>query len=544
MSTVTLPSVDIRNKKKIHDTIGIKETLGEFDEKIKKVTDLKIYLKQNFHRSDIDDAFLKNLDIQYATILLETVGIAATKYNIEKLLKVKPIEKCDFYLTVDNVRDKSLKLLHIFPNAKNAESKNLKQVLTTKELEKAISNKLQSREQKDDKLLTNGEIKLDDLHQFIHDFIPPNKIAQLITRDKEIVADKKVTMNYHDSEQSHKEFDLSIESIRKKYINPFAQNLVNLHEEVKSGQAKFQNMDKIYKHEIVSNEKFEYPFLDINLNKEILKEVNRPVDVPIDIIKLDINYILDNFPIEQLINIEELPEQANKKSSFFQNNGLDILRNVEKIFAKSNDFYKIKSISKKDIQYVYKKLKTEAVYKVISLLVRLIYWIVFAFINRFQIEKFEKQKILFEILSEVFIIEKEFGDKKMFDKFYMPIMIIIIRIEVEAIFHKKFKNMFSDKDSREKALEKINELITTIFDPNAYFTTFTLLSMDVAKLKHKMNHNLYPKYKNKINATSNFLNQIFTSFTNQKNVINMYKGKDIKPQKKTEADKKESKFLL
>jgi hypothetical protein len=540
MATVTLPILD-KKLKTIQEINGLKDTLGEFEERIKKVTDIKIYLKQNFHRSDIDDSFLKNLDLQYATILLETVGIQATKYNIEKLLKIKPIEKCDFYLTVDNVRDKSLKLLHIFPNTKNTDSKNLKQVLTNKELDKVISTKEKSiKEVKDERLLT-GEIKLDDLHQFIHDFIPPSKIAQLIARDKEIVEDKKVTLNYHDSEQSHKEFDLSIEAIRRKYINPFANNLVNNEEAVKSGQAKFQNMDKVYKNDIVGNEKYEYPFLDINLTKEILKEVNRPLEIPIDIIKLDLNYILDNFPIEQMINIEEPSEVNKNKTTFFQNHGLDILRNVEKNYAKSNDFYKIKSISKADIQHVYKKLKTESVYFLISLLVRLIYWIIFAYINRIQIEKFEKQKILFEILSELFIIEKEFGDKKMFDKFFMPILIIIVRIEIEAIFHKKFKNMFSDKTNKERALEKINELITTIFDPNAYFTTFTLLSMDVTKLKHKMNHNLYPKYKNKINATSNFLNQIFTSFTNQKNVINAYRGKDIKPIQK-EAAKKEGKI--
>jgi hypothetical protein len=539
MSNVTLPILD-RKLKYIQDVNGIKDTLGEFEEKIRKVTDIKIYLKQNFHRSDIDDAFLKNLDLQYATILLETVGIPGNKYNIEKLLKVKPIEKCDFYLTVDNVRDKSLKLLHIFPNSKNNESKSLKQVLTNKDLDKVINSKTQlNKEGKDDKLLATGEIKLDDLHQFIHDFIPPAKIAQLIARDKEIVEDKKVTMNYHDSEQSHKEFDLSIEAIRKKYINPFANNLINTKEEVKSGFAKFQNMDKVYKNDIVSNEKFEYPFLDINLTKDILREVNRPIEVPLDIIKLDLNYILDNFPIEQLINIEEPMDSAKNKSTFFQNHGLDILRNVEKNYAKSNDFYKIKSISKADIQLVYKKLKTDGVYRLISVLVKLIYWIVFAYINRIQIERFEKQKLLFEILSEIYYIEKELGDKKMFDKFFMPILIIIVRIEVEAIFHKRFKNMFSDRDNRDKAIDKINELITTIFDPNAYFTTFTLLSMDVTKLKHKMNHNLYPKYKNKINATSNFLNQIFTSFTNQKNVINAYKGKDIKPTGKETSARKE-----
>jgi len=101
---------------------------------------------------------------------------------------------------------------------------------------------------------------------------------------------------------------------------------------------------------------------------------------------------------------------------------------------------------------------------------------------------------------------------------FMPLLILIVRIECEAIFTKKFKHLFENKNNLDISMEKINEIITHIFDPNCYFNTFTIMANDMTKLKHQIDKNLNPNYKTKVNATSNLLNQLFTSFTNEKNV--------------------------
>lgn len=171
------------------------------------------------------------------------------------------------------------------------------------------------------------------------------------------------------------------------------------------------------------------------------------------------------------------------------------------------------------------------------------YWTIFGFINRIQVDKFTKQQMLYKILEELHHIEATFKNKIIFEKVFMPILIIIIRIECEALFQKKFKVFFEDKAHLEIAQERINELITTVFDPNCYFNTFTLLSMDMSKVKHKINHNIYPNYKTKVNATSNYVNQLFTTFTNQNNVKNLMKGKEIKAEMK-KKDNEEGKLTI
>ena len=54
-------------------------------------------------------------------------------------------------------------------------------------------------------------------------------------------------------------------------------------------------------------EKYKFPFLNIELN--ILDEVTKPVDLPVEIIMKDVNFILDNFPIEELTDIDDLEKK-------------------------------------------------------------------------------------------------------------------------------------------------------------------------------------------------------------------------------------------
>ena len=212
-------------------------------------------------------------------------------------------------------------------------------------------------------------------------------------------------------------------------------------------------------------------------------------------------------------------KSAIKKNDFFSKNP-KIMENVEKSYKKSsgNKFFKIKSIEKSDILYVYKKLQMPCIYRIIGLLINMLYWIVFGYINRNQIDKYAKQQMLFKIYEELDVLEANFTNRKIYDKLFMPILILIVRIECEAIFFKKFKNLFDNKTNLEISMEKINEIITHIFDPNCYYNTFTIMANDMSKLKHQINKDLNPNYKTKVNATSNLLNQLFTTFTNEKNV--------------------------
>ena len=161
MNDIALSLPKIRgNPKQLKDKIlehkksKLQDDPNEFEEQMNKIVEIKIYLKSNFHKTDIDDIFLGNLDEQYASLYLEKMGKNCSKFNLQKILKIKPVEKCDFQLSVDQIRNKPVKVLHIFPNNKTLiPDKDLKNILSNDDVEDVV-NKTAAvlRETNEDKL--------------------------------------------------------------------------------------------------------------------------------------------------------------------------------------------------------------------------------------------------------------------------------------------------------------------------------------------------------------------------------------------------------
>lgn len=488
---------------KLYDFSKSKEEHNSLKTQMEKVSELKIYLKHNFNKNDINNNFIKDLETEYACQFLDKLGMLPLKKNIQKILKLRPIEQCDFNLTMESTRNKPVKLLHLYPNNKKSDgrSMNLKQVLSNEEFEQ-VMNKTYVQSKEDDRLtnIKKVEIKKDEMNLYIRD-----NVDYLISKAKEDILEQQLfTQSHGVVNQNMNAFDLSIEGIKNKYLNPSYHNIIS-NKDIQnfSSKAKFQNIEKSTKKDIFNDIKYEFPYLEVNLNKDILNEVGSPIDIPIETIMKDINHILDNLPIDQLIN--------------FKNEHKIITPHDPKVLNASV-LYKIKSISKQDVIYVYKRIQTTEAYKLVGLLVNLLYWIVFGYINRIQIDRATKQHIFFKILEGIQNIQQDFKSDRLFHKLFMPIFILVLRLECEAVFKKKFRALFEDKENFNKSLGRINELITIIFDPNCYFNTFTVLGLDMAKNKHRISKNMYPKYKGKINVTSNLVNQLFSNFSNEQNV--------------------------
>ena len=113
-----------KTSKEIMDNVElIKENFSPFLRKMSKIIEIRIYLKATFHKSDIDDNFIRDLEIEYAEQYLNKMEYIPSKENIKKLLSLKPIEHCDFHLSTENVEvygsDKQVKVIHIYPNNNN-----------------------------------------------------------------------------------------------------------------------------------------------------------------------------------------------------------------------------------------------------------------------------------------------------------------------------------------------------------------------------------------------------------------------------------------
>ena len=497
-----LPLINRSHRKTdLENSQAIKEAFNPFLAQLEKVIEVRIFLKFTFHKTDIDDEFIKDIEDEYAYQFLTKMEFLPTKEHKLKLLKIRPIEKCDFHLSIETVRDKQVKVIHVYPNGSNLslpkeKPKNkLKSFLTNEDFDKLIQKNQYHIQKKKDKdntvsIIQNRQLKPDDVLLFNRE-----KVDNLISLAKDDIIDKQL---YAQSNGGVK-IDMSIQSIREKYLTPSSNIMVQQTNEDKltNVKGKLSHISTIKKRNILTESKYKFPLLNVNhLNQDILEEIMQPIDVPVEIIMKDVNYILDNFPIDELIDLDN---NNNASSSIIINNKF-----------KCNVFHKIKSVSKQNIIFVYKHLQNKDIYRIIGLCINLIYWVVFGNFNRIQIDQVTKQFMYIKLLKEIRTLQDGFTDKTLCNKIFLPLLILIVRIECENVFSRKLTKLFNcDNNSKQVAFNKINEFITAIFDPHCYFNTFALMGGNAAIIKHKYSKSILPKYKEKKFATSNLLDQVF-----------------------------------
>ena len=494
--TRTTRSTDLEN---IH---AIKEAFNPFLSHLEKVIEVRIFLKFTFHKTDIDDEFIKDLEEEYAIQFLTKMEYLPTKENIKKLLSMRPIEQSDFHLSIETLREKSVKVIHIYPNGRitnsNGGDKNekirafLSNAEFQKEMEKNQVN-AQIKKRKEDEVVNiqSKELTQDEKMLFNREIVD-----NLFIKAKDNIIDKQLY-----AQSNGMRINMSIDSIREKYLNPNSKAMLENSSDarVNNAKGKFYHIDKAKKRNILDKKRFQFPLINVpKLNEDILKEVMEPIDIPIEIIMKDVNYILDNFPIEELIDLEE-------KKKITKSDEINIA-----LLKSSKDLYhKIQSVSKQEILSVYKHMQNINIYRLIGLCLNLVYWIVFGHVNRIQIDIVTKQFLYIKLLKEVQHVQNEFANKKLLNKIFIPLLILIVRIECENVLNRKFQKLFDDNNTKKVALDKVNELITSVFDPHCYYNTFTIIGGNAGLLKHKFSKNLIPKYKEKTFATSNLLEQLF-----------------------------------
>jgi len=434
-----------KTSKEIMDNVElIKENFSPFLRKMSKIIEIRIYLKATFHKSDIDDNFIRDLEIEYAEQYLNKMEYIPSKENIKKLLSLKPIEHCDFHLSTENVEvygsDKQVKVIHIYPNNNNNIDKEnskekLKYFLSNQDFEEVMkknAKKAKNRKLKEDPI---EKIKSNDKNV---DNLIYNKemVDNLFAKARDDILDKQL----YSSANMAMNIDLSIENIRKNFIILPNNDDNSSDNRIFNTKGKFLNISKVSsnKKNILNDNKYQFPILGVeNLDKETIKEITKPIETPIEVIMKDINYILDNFPIEGLVSIDGNKEEFTGKN-----------------ITNDNMHYKISVGTKQELISIYKHLQTQCVYRIVGLTMNLLYWIIFGQVRRIQIDRSTKQCIYIKLLKEIQMAQNCFINKRLYIKIFFPLLIIIIRIEAENIFSRKFKLLFKDDKNKIEAMKK------------------------------------------------------------------------------------------
>ena len=546
------PSIIKEKYKIIHDQKNQSSSSfksSSFLTKMKEIKEVKIYLKDKFIKKEIDDQFLKDVEKEYAEQYLLKMKIFPTKLLMKKILKFCPLKNCDFQLYDEtifiNYKEKNVKSLHIFPVFKRKEKKlnyfgnyNLNTIKTetnnfSRNYNKTLANNktITSTNKILNNILFNNFDKTRK-NKYNHLSIETSPINKTYFGTEENFSNKKnislinkksfntintntntdllynrdkiedlfikyrenvTNLQLFSNKKSIMKVDLSPENIRSKYFSS-ESNWSNKTFENKGKLSTISKSILSYKN-VLNNEKY---FFDLrivkNLTENILKEINEPINPQLELIIKDINYILDNFPFDEFIHIQNKNQDQNE-SKDVNNNSIPINKIVIK--------------NKKEYLMILKALSSNDSCRIIILCINLIYWIIFGGNNSIQIDTNTKELIYLKLMKEWELMSSKFINKTLFYKIFVPLFIILCRLEVENFYLRKYINLFEDKRNKSIFLKKANAIISEIFDKHGYMNSLNLFCQKRDEFDKKFRMNNIARYKNKLYATSNFVEILF-----------------------------------
>ena len=526
-SNINHPKLINNNIKIVDDNKKQKDTNPKsLISRIKEIQEIRIFLSQNFNAYDVDENFIKDMELEYAEQFLNKLEILPTKILINKILAIKPLEKCDFYLTSEMIKsndgEKPAKIVHIYPNSNDKkikkklnQSEDDKQNSARNYLKKEIESVIKPKQNNENKILKEKIATIKKNNKSENDNLIYNKenIDEIFNTNYDNIEELKLF-----SQKNSVNMDLSFDNIKKKYI--IIKKIGEFKDEPNNFnfKAKFYNISNSVssKKTILEDPKYKVDMTELSeLNEDIIKEITTPIDVQLEEIMTDINYILDNFPFDKFINIEEDFGFKNKNSPN---------KNHENRRAKSqgsNKLYKIHLERQEDIIKICKIFHSMDFYRLVCITLNLIYWIIFGNQNEVQVDINTKEYLYLKLLTQIDLINSNIKDIKLLSNIFIPLEIIIIRIEVDNYLSRKFIHLFNEKNlkNKEDTMIKVNNLITEIFDKHGYMNSFETICGTRKELNTKFMKNLLPRFKKQIFGTSNMLEQLFN-----KDKINLTKS--------------------
>ena len=514
----------IKDKFKIiQETSPSKEKKIEtFAKKLSEIQEIKIYLNKNFNAYDVDEGFIKDMEIEYAEQYLNKLEMLPTKNLINKVLLLRPLEKCDFYLTNESTLEKGvekqMKIVHIYPNSyanisKNKSKSKLNQSEDNKQnniknyLSKNIQSTIKMKYSNEDKNLKEKIISIKKNNKNELDYLIYNKekIDEIFNKEMDDMAELKLF-----SQKNTVNVDLSFENIKKKYIIIKKIEDYQTSDKILNSKGKFYNIGNSVSGQknLLNDPKYAFDITEINnLNNDIIKEVSEPIDIQLELIMKDLNFILDNFPMDKFINIDD-DTKTNKNNN--KNKRESPNRSNSQEF---NKVYKLNLDKQEQIIQLCKIFHSMEFYRLICLTLNLIYWIVFGNQNNVQIDKNTKEYLYLKLLTQIDIVNSMVTNPKLLTKVFIPLEIVIIRIEIDNYLSRKFIRLFDEETSnnKKKIMVKINNVITEIFDKHGYMNSFDTICGSQEEFNRKLSVNFLPRFKKKIFATSNMVEQLFNN---------------------------------
>ena len=273
---------------------------------------------------------------------------------------------------------------------------------------------------------------------------------------QEVETDTKIKIN------------LDVQTIKHKFLMPFMdEGMKPIAEE------GFEAAPE----ELMTSKVFQFSFESVNIAAAHIKEMMQPIEITVEEIASNLKHVVASFPKGMYPAISEAERASEYKAKKHTA--------VVKLFEGN-----------------LKQIDCENNARLIGIMAHFCYWTVFGHLHSIGISSEQQQQMFVTIIHL-------FNDKtsKLQRIFYKPLLILIVRIIVENVFVNAYKQFFSIPLQNQIANQKIQSVITRLFDPEGYYSRFSFLEsgMDAFGLNTKNKSKMSSKYF----STSSMVKSLF-----------------------------------
>ena len=163
-------------------------------------------------------------------------------------------------------------------------------------------------------------------------------------------------------------------------------------------------------------------------------------------------------------------------------------------------------ITKEMITKALNEIRNKNFAKLTGLICHIAYWTIFGHYNKVPLDDSFK-KILFVEVSKIHSeLSAKYQGKFIFTSLIMPIVILCLRIEVDAVFKFCYPEFFAIENYADSALVLLMVVVSRLLDPNLFMSRFSFFESDKGamnlKVKGKKGNIGLPALKAKYNTRS------------------------------------------
>ena len=275
---------------------------------------------------------------------------------------------------------------------------------------------------------------------------------------------------------------------RTKFLYPFALDPAPLRLDASKQSpeeiiAEKKRQKLLGDESILCTTKYVYPKNQFK-KLEFYEEVRNPIkftmeDIRADMHKYERGFVTDIIPhmsenkeiVDIIHNYDKGKEEKNDGA---QKDAYENTFDTSVAKKKNLALEKAPQLSEKSITDVLRsEIASVRIARLIGLVAHLAYWSVFGQYNRLPLDMYHRKQLFISIAKIQAELESKYAGKRIFMTFYMPMIVLAIRMEIEVIFKNSYPEFFSEDTQEKIAMKLINDLITQLIDPNIFYSRFS-----------------------------------------------------------------------